>query len=134
MKFKGLVLACALVFSTNVLADIRISWTPPAATPGAAVSEYLFWCIHQFQADGVTPRTYGAPVRFPATQTEYLRTWYDPVPWKCKIQSYSAEGLLGVGAASVDSNEIFFEVENNELKVPVGAVPLPPTNLNVETL
>ena len=133
MKWSAIALALALV-STNALADIRISWTPPAATPGAEVSEYLFWCIWQFQDDGVTPRVYGAPNRLPATQTEYLREWYDAKPWKCKIQSYSAEGMNGTGAASVDSNEIFFVVENNEIYVPPGAVPLPPGNLTVETI
>lgn len=140
MKWSKLLIVPAFLFSMNAVADIRVSWTPPAATPNAEITEWLFWCIHEFQADGVTPRVYGTPVRFPVTQTEYLRDWYDDGPWKCKVQSYSLEGASGAGAESGDpadgSNEVYFTALNNEIYIEVVpfAIPLPPTNINVETI
>ena len=117
-------------------ATITLSWTPGEAVPGAAVSEWLVWCIP-------AERTYGTPDVRPGSELSAVFEWQEQDGlWKCKVNSRSAESGTDSPDAPDGSNEIFYCVKDKAIHVgadpdddcAVATTPLPPTFPNPPTL
>lgn len=96
-----------LFITAPVYAGYTVTWTAPTEnTDGSPLTDlggYHLWCLYAFQADGVTPRTYGNPAIISKDDTTFVRGWAGPGEWKCKMRSFNAAGTAGP-----DSPEIFF--------------------------
>jgi hypothetical protein len=134
---KKFILAAFLaLYSSISLATITLTWTPGEAVQGAAVSEWLIWCI---PAD----RTYGNPSISPGEDLSAVFEWQEQDGlWKCKVNSRSAESGTDSPDAADGSNEIFYCVRDKakdleadpDNNCEVAVTPLPPTFPNSPTL
>lgn len=104
-----LVILAALLLPGSALAGYCVSWVAPTEnTDGSEllpedISGFQLWVLKAFQADGVTPRTYGTPSIQPGDARQYCNEWAGPGEWKAKMRTVHVNGQV-----SADSIEVFF--------------------------
>ena len=102
---KKIILATFLaVYSSFSFATVTLSWTPGEPVQGAAVSEWLIWCIP-------ATSTYGNPSIVPEADRTAVFEWQEKDGlWKCQMKARSAESGM-----DSDPIEIFYCVENKSV-------------------
>lgn len=88
-------------------AGYTVTWTAPVentdGSPLTDLDHFELWCLFAFEADGVTPRTYGNPAIISKEDTQYVKDWAGPGDWKCRMKAVNEQGTK-----SDPSTEVFF--------------------------
>jgi hypothetical protein len=128
---KKLIFCLSMIYSGMSFATVTLSWTPGEVVEGAAVSEWLIWCIP-------AERTYGNPSIVPESDRTAVFEWQEQDGlWKCQMKARSAES-----GADSDPVEIYYCVKDKAVHkeadpaddCSVATTPLPPTFPNSPTL